>query len=173
MHSSAKRPRFFSKRNTCCNCGDDAAAGQKYARNIHSVERPEKARLYTAISSRVGNAWTNGSLGPGTCQLLFSYIFVDDSCLIGFVCGSLYSHPSRSFKMRCSILAFASVALAARPFLNEPDTGLALHRHPTLGLFVLTSIASTMSLAPLPPALSHLWNRSSACPTSIGLPATR
>ncbi|KAJ4295584.1 hypothetical protein N0V90_007597 [Kalmusia sp. IMI 367209] len=26
--------------------------------------------------------------------------------------------------MRCSVLAFASVALAARPFLNEPDTGI-------------------------------------------------
>jgi hypothetical protein len=26
--------------------------------------------------------------------------------------------------MRCSVLAFASVALAARPFINEPDTGI-------------------------------------------------
>jgi isopentenyl diphosphate isomerase/L-lactate dehydrogenase-like FMN-dependent dehydrogenase len=26
--------------------------------------------------------------------------------------------------MRCTVLAFASVALAARPFLNEPDTGI-------------------------------------------------
>ena len=26
--------------------------------------------------------------------------------------------------MRCTLLAFASCALAARPFLNEPDTGI-------------------------------------------------
>jgi hypothetical protein len=28
--------------------------------------------------------------------------------------------------MRLSALAFASVALAARPFLNEPDTGIVM-----------------------------------------------